>query len=848
MTIASTTVRTSFACDGTTKVFPVPIQSYNATDFTVILTAPTSAGGGQTTLTLNSDYSLAPSGTLQPTQWTLTTLAASAYAAGYTLQVIGTPVETQLTQYVQGQPFPSAAVQTNVDRLTQMVLRLSDQVSRAVRTPDGDVNPAMLLPNALGRASQAPLFDASGNLTLGAPTAQVLTSQQLSIFGTDSGVVNAYVVTHLGPVGLTQSVGAMARFVPLNTNTGAVTVNVDGTGAVAAVRANGSACTGGEFSSLGPVVIQWNGSAWQIVATAGAQPGYERQLNETNAGVVPTDYRFLPYRVRRYGADNTGLADCSTALANARLVYLQSAEMTFDTGTYKYATTPNWALNGGKLLNDGPVTLVYTGTAAVLTVDFGSGPVGYDMRVGDFVLNGGATATYGLYCKNQRGCFYGKLRVIGAATTGYGFYLITCVLNVLDNVTCSINEGLVSVPQYGVYITRIAPGQESSNNTIRDMCIEGPTTGLNGNAALFNSFLGGTCEDCGTGVQEDNLCSGNNFISMGFQNNITADWSTAARGSKLIGCYTNNLITVTGGAYCEVNGGQHQKIRIAAGVGGTSLRNVEYDRNLFLSNISAATLANPVVFTVNSGPIATLGAVTGGSGYTNGTYTGVFLTGGTGLNAVGTVVISGGAIQSVTLTSPGGNYVAGDVLSAALGGSGGSVPVATITHGLTNGDVVQLSGLPGSNNNSFGGVMNGTKMVATVISGTTFSVPVNSSAFPAYTSGGKADVNLQDAGTATVYDNVRNAGGVQCVNVLPTFVGIAAGSSSPSIFTNTAAYPVDVVVSGGTISQIAVGRAGSAQQLLPGTSAVVRLDRGDQIFVTWSVAPTNFYYIPRPMR
>jgi len=86
-------------------------------------------------------------------------------------------------------------------------------------------------------------------------------------------------------------------------------------------------------------------------------------------------------------------------------------------------------------------------------------------------------------------------------------------------------------------------------------------------------------------------------------------------------------------------------------------------------------------------PVATLGAVTGGSSYTNGTYLNVSLTGGSGSSAVADIVVSGNAVTSVTLTQGGSGYVVGNTLSAAAStvgstGTGFSVPVATIGNTL----------------------------------------------------------------------------------------------------------------------------------------------------------------------
>jgi hypothetical protein len=86
-------------------------------------------------------------------------------------------------------------------------------------------------------------------------------------------------------------------------------------------------------------------------------------------------------------------------------------------------------------------------------------------------------------------------------------------------------------------------------------------------------------------------------------------------------------------------------------------------------------------------PVTTLGTITGGSAYANGTYLNVALTGGSGAGAVANIVISGGTVTSVVLTRGGTGYVIGDALSVAastVGGTGAgfSIPVATVGNAL----------------------------------------------------------------------------------------------------------------------------------------------------------------------
>jgi hypothetical protein len=84
-----------------------------------------------------------------------------------------------------------------------------------------------------------------------------------------------------------------------------------------------------------------------------------------------------------------------------------------------------------------------------------------------------------------------------------------------------------------------------------------------------------------------------------------------------------------------------------------------------------------------TGAVASFGTRVNGSGYTNGTYTNIALSGGTGTGATANLTVSGGAVTASALVRGGQFYLVGDVLSCALIGAGTAfaLPVATITQG-----------------------------------------------------------------------------------------------------------------------------------------------------------------------
>jgi hypothetical protein len=109
------------------------------------------------------------------------------------------------------------------------------------------------------------------------------------------------------------------------------------------------------------------------------------------------------------------------------------------------------------------------------------------------------------------------------------------------------------------------------------------------------------------------------------------------------------------------------------------------------------------------GPVLTVTNLSGGTLYTNGTYNNVPLTGGSGSGLEATVVVSGGAVTSVTITAGGNSYVVGDTLSADAGdvggtGSGFTIDVDTVESKFTasNKNLWQFDGFfdaTGGNNN-----------------------------------------------------------------------------------------------------------------------------------------------------
>lgn len=97
------------------------------------------------------------------------------------------------------------------------------------------------------------------------------------------------------------------------------------------------------------------------------------------------------------------------------------------------------------------------------------------------------------------------------------------------------------------------------------------------------------------------------------------------------------------------------------------------------------------------GGIATSSGTTitaGGTLYTTGTYTNVPLTGGSGSGALATIVVSGGAVTTITITTVGHNYKTSDTLLSAaaanIGGTGSGFTFSVAALNFTGNQIIPL--------------------------------------------------------------------------------------------------------------------------------------------------------------
>jgi hypothetical protein len=131
MTVASTTSRVSYAGNGVTTAFSFPYRFLADADLVVISVNDTT--GAETSQVLTTNYTVTGAGAVSG--GTVTML--SAPASGTTLVIYRDPAQLQDLDLSDNDSFPAEEVEKRLDKLTMLLQRVSNLVSRAIRLPEG---------------------------------------------------------------------------------------------------------------------------------------------------------------------------------------------------------------------------------------------------------------------------------------------------------------------------------------------------------------------------------------------------------------------------------------------------------------------------------------------------------------------------------------------------------------------------------------------------------------------------------------------------------------------------------------------------------------------------------------
>jgi len=162
LTISSTTrIAGPFVGNGTASVFPFTFKVFAAADLDVIRL--NSSTGVETTLVLNSDYTVTLNGNQNTNPGGSVTLSAGALATGLTLTITSDIANLQPTDLTNQGGFYPEVITDSLDRATIQIQQMADDLTRSIKAPISDASPDMELPSASVRANSFLAFDASGN-------------------------------------------------------------------------------------------------------------------------------------------------------------------------------------------------------------------------------------------------------------------------------------------------------------------------------------------------------------------------------------------------------------------------------------------------------------------------------------------------------------------------------------------------------------------------------------------------------------------------------------------------------------------------------------------------------------
>lgn len=252
--------RVPYTADGTTQVFGVTFPFINRSDVSVTV------NGSAATFTWQNDATI--------------TISTPTVVNNDVVRIIRrTQIDAVAVDWVDGSGMSEADLDTNTLQLFYLAQEAIDDASERLSLAlDGSGNWDTLskqfvntpAPTQNDHVATKAYVDAKTNL-------------QMNHYATSSGTVDAYALT-TGDSLTSVAEGTGFIFKSLGANTGAVTINIDGIGAVALKKKGGAALTGGELPAVGGMIEVINdGTDYELKSPDGETSREVAFLAEVNS-------------------------------------------------------------------------------------------------------------------------------------------------------------------------------------------------------------------------------------------------------------------------------------------------------------------------------------------------------------------------------------------------------------------------------------------------------------------------------------------------------------------------------------------------------------------------------------
>ena len=198
MTVSSSTTKNSRSANGTQHSFAYDFKIFAAADLEVIVRT---TAGTETIQTLDTNYIVTGAGNASGGNVLFKFNTGDASNAHHDASTDHRPANTttvimrrkltltQGTDYVENDPFPAAAHEDALDRLTMVTQQIQEEVDRSIKASTGNTfSGATFTLSATDRANKIFAFDSSGNLAV---------TQELGTFRGNFAASTAYAVRDL---------------------------------------------------------------------------------------------------------------------------------------------------------------------------------------------------------------------------------------------------------------------------------------------------------------------------------------------------------------------------------------------------------------------------------------------------------------------------------------------------------------------------------------------------------------------------------------------------------------------------------------------------------------------------